>query len=523
MVFIQIILAAVMLAFGGAAHAEFSPSNEYEVTQRSALGTFTSPSSACLAYAAYTRELVEAGQASSYSVFKSISNLVCIGDTIRSDGSVANRDTVFANIFGVSKCPENSEKDEAGQCSCKAGYSEVEGQCVPDKCPAGQHKDAAGKCVPNNCPTGTVWNDAAATCLCPDGLEPVNGECKACVQGENWGINFLVPGPGFKAPSEYCQKGCLGLKDESSGDNYFGCTTWDTAGCNGPNTNGWLQGQYTQNGESCNIENKPPTPPKDDDDCPDNMEVVDGVCKPKTDQCPKGEERVNGKCQPKLPCPEGSERINGECRPKECPPGTEKIDGLCKPIKEEKCPDGWKEVGRIGKWPICEKEDGTGEPGKPGSRGEGGEGGRGGAGGSGGGLGIGGQGGQGGQGGAGGRGGAGGAGGAGGRGGDAGKDGDPSLFCKLLPNTLACTSLGTPPGADGVPRATETALYTPEQVFGSGGSCPVDPNIRIGAISVAVPVYSTGCKWLVSYVRPFVMAAAAFFALMIALGGFKGD
>ena len=337
-------------------------------------------------------------------------------------------------------------------------------------CPSGQHMQG-GKCVPNNCPTGSSWNEGAATCTCTDGLEPVNGQCK--------------------------------------------------------------------------------------DPCPEGSEEINGVCKKK---CGPNEQRQpDGTCKP-LECTPGKEleELFPTCRA----PATRCFSGCrgnrTSEVYSENCsgPEGNSSRGYYTltgekcssdpppKDPEPGKDGeggGDGNPGKPGEGGGpggGGSGGAGGAGGAGGSNGGGGQGGQGGQGGTGGHGGTGGQGGAGGeagaggrggeggqggRAGENGRDGDDGdLLCKLMPNILACQTMGES-GPANVPTANRTIMVLPENAFGNNASCPPDPSISLNGRTLVLPIYSRGCNILVRYVRPIAILLAAFLSLMIETGVTKQE
>lgn len=98
-------------------------------------------------------------------------------------------------------------------------------------------------------------------------------------------------------------------------------------------------------------------------------------------------------------------------------------------------------------------------------------------------------------------------------------------MCNLFPNSLACASIGTIPPDNPIGRITKPVTFAPDNALPfAGGACPADPFINIGATGVQLPIYSKGCGFLGTYVRPLAIFVASFMALFIALGGLKaGD
>lgn len=468
MVFIQVILLLFMSLAGSGAVAAIQPiPNRYSTVCPyvfGAAGQGSTPAAACsAAVAACNAEMVGAPYAP-FSVSYDAAANVC--RYLDKDGGRPNQGGV--SVAGYS-CPANSTSNGSA-CTCDAGYSESGGQCVSQACPAGQHRDASGQCVPNNCPAGAVWSSAAGTCLCSDGHEPANGQCAAA--------------------------------------------------------------------------------------CPPDTDDVNGQCLPK---CPSGQTRkTDGTCSAPDTCEVGKEHereyTGGRPSPVRCfngcqsmlyastniaPPG-EPSKGMAYYLQSgEKCTiDPGNEGGPPGE-PQPPQPPASGASGAAGAGGAGGGGGAGGSGGSGGqggaggaggagnanGGGQGGQGGSGGGGGSGGSGGSGGQGSQGGQGGQGGEGGDAGdVMCKLFPAVLACASMQVPEGGDGVGRATRNVSVMPETAMGMTGACPADPTIGIAGASIALPFFSTGCVYLVNYVRPMAIALAGFAALMIGIGGLRsGD
>ena len=330
--------------------------------------------------------------------------------------------------------------------------------------------------MPNNCPDGTHWDDAAKTCLCPDGLEPVGDVCSYCPIGETNNIWMIMPSEFHRPAPRVCWNECEHVNPTNL--MMRECQPSDSILC-AEGSGHWLAwSDYTTTGAGC-IDSGPPyvQPPPDDD--------------------PPGEE----------PGQPG--------QPGQCPDGyTRQEDGTCKaPTPEPPQPPA------SGQQPGGPTGGAGGSGGAGGEAGPGGAGGAGGAGGNPGGLGQGGHGGQGGAGGAGGAGGKGGAGGAGGKGGDAGE-----VMCYLFPNSLACADIGTLPGeGDGIQRQTQDVAFNVEALVPFGGGCPADPTVSIMGRALQLPIYSKGCGFLVDYVRPLAILLASFFALFIALGGLKAD
>ncbi len=95
---------------------------------------------------------------------------------------------------------------------------------------------------------------------------------------------------------------------------------------------------------------------------------------------------------------------------------------------------------------------------------------------------------------------------------DTGKESeDKTDLCKLHPEILACKEIDVPEGE--IPKNTKTVTYSPEGSLG-GGSCPADR--ALGAEYTFS--YASTCSTLTSYVRPLVLAIAAWMALVIIFG-----
>lgn len=70
-------------------------------------------------------------------------------------------------------------------------------------------------------------------------------------------------------------------------------------------------------------------------------------------------------------------------------------------------------------------------------------------------------------------------------------------------------------------RSDQQVSYLPETVMAASGGCPVDPVVTLGGQSIAVPLFSKSCGFVVNYVRPMAIMLAAFMAFMIVSGGLK--
>lgn len=100
------------------------------------------------------------------------------------------------------------------------------------------------------------------------------------------------------------------------------------------------------------------------------------------------------------------------------------------------------------------------------------------------------------------------------------KTGDPSEAdpCKANPNRVGCVELGDPTGQ--IPKRDVAIGYTPESVLGSGG-CPADKTMTVAGRTIKAWDWQQSCSYIVSYVKPVVLAVSAFIALMIVLPGVK--
>ena len=76
---------------------------------------------------------------------------------------------------------------------------------------------------------------------------------------------------------------------------------------------------------------------------------------------------------------------------------------------------------------------------------------------------------------------------------------------------MACATTDVPDGD--IPTNTKTVTYAPEGSLG-GGSCPSDRSLGVEYTFS----YSSTCSTLTTYVRPMVLAIAAWMALVIIFG-----
>lgn len=97
------------------------------------------------------------------------------------------------------------------------------------------------------------------------------------------------------------------------------------------------------------------------------------------------------------------------------------------------------------------------------------------------------------------------------------KPGDEVDQCAKYPDSLGCSKLTIEVG-DAIPRVTKTLTYAAETVLG-GGSCPSDKFMNIGGQQVKVWNWVQACDYITTYVRPLVLAVAAFVALIIVMPG----
>lgn len=91
---------------------------------------------------------------------------------------------------------------------------------------------------------------------------------------------------------------------------------------------------------------------------------------------------------------------------------------------------------------------------------------------------------------------------------------------KLCPDgsrRLVCSELEIPT-SDAIPKTTKTLTYTAETVL-SGGSCPADKFMTLGGTEVKVWNWVQACDYITSYVKPVLLAVAAFIALIIVMPG----
>lgn len=131
-------------------------------------------------------------------------------------------------------------------------------------CAEGWHREN-GVCVPDD------------ALLCPDGSQPVNGQCPA--------------------PEEVCPDGSLPVNGQC-------VAPWQTCPNGSPPVNGACEPVEGQ--------------------CPGGTEPENGLCSPEIGDCPNGDPPVNGMCQATFgTCPNGSQPVNGQCSMGSCDPATD--------------------------------------------------------------------------------------------------------------------------------------------------------------------------------------------------------
>jgi len=96
--------------------------------------------------------------------------------------------------------------------------------------------------------------------------------------------------------------------------------------------------------------------------------------------------------------------------------------------------------------------------------------------------------------------------------------------CEKNPESLACKKFefDTPDGD--IPKSEKNITYQAEDLGLGGGACPADKMLEITGIgSVKAFDWATSCGYITSYVRPMVLALAAFAAMMIIFVGVKTE
>lgn len=94
-------------------------------------------------------------------------------------------------------------------------------------------------------------------------------------------------------------------------------------------------------------------------------------------------------------------------------------------------------------------------------------------------------------------------------------------LCKLHPDIIACKGLDVPSG-EAVPKESKTVTFTPDTFsWGAGASCPAPWSFQAPVIGTTYAVsYEPFCD-VASRIRPFILAGAAFVAMLIVSAGIK--
>lgn len=95
---------------------------------------------------------------------------------------------------------------------------------------------------------------------------------------------------------------------------------------------------------------------------------------------------------------------------------------------------------------------------------------------------------------------------------------DDRSECEKNPNSLACAELDSPDGD--IPKITKEIGFSYTNPFGLG-HCPADVYYTIHGKSYKVIDWARDCDFLVTYVKPVMLAAAFMAALMIVAGGLR--
>lgn len=105
---------------------------------------------------------------------------------------------------------------------------------------------------------------------------------------------------------------------------------------------------------------------------------------------------------------------------------------------------------------------------------------------------------------------------------DPAQDPKESDLCEKYPDILACAKpeLDTPD--DKIPKRDIQISYDAESVLG-GGSCPADKIMMLGGQQVTVWDWQARCQNIVDYVKPVVLALAAFIAMAILLPSLRAE
>lgn len=100
------------------------------------------------------------------------------------------------------------------------------------------------------------------------------------------------------------------------------------------------------------------------------------------------------------------------------------------------------------------------------------------------------------------------------------KPDDQKDFCESNPTSIACAEMDTPEGE--IPRDQKEVTYQAEDVLG-GGSCPADKTMFIAGQQLKVFDWQVTCGYIVSYVKPIILALSAFIAMVILIPGMRGE
>lgn len=89
--------------------------------------------------------------------------------------------------------------------------------------------------------------------------------------------------------------------------------------------------------------------------------------------------------------------------------------------------------------------------------------------------------------------------------------------CEKDSSAIGCAKLDTVEGPE-LPKTTKTLTYQAEDVMG-GGACPSDKFAMVGGYQVKAWDWQSSCGYITTYVKPVILAAAAFIALIIIMPG----
>lgn len=94
-------------------------------------------------------------------------------------------------------------------------------------------------------------------------------------------------------------------------------------------------------------------------------------------------------------------------------------------------------------------------------------------------------------------------------------------LCEKYPDILACAKpeLDTPD--EQIPKRDISLTYSPENVLGGGG-CPADKVMTVGGQQITVWDWQARCADIVNWVKPVVLALAAFISMAILVPSLRG-